>query len=97
MRILRRCRHVTPWPLLHGSPQLTEQKMENSWDGEGESDEEERRTEIGMTAILVDDIKLLKRVEPDLYPYQVKCSSFFLFLLTFYKNRLTIYFASGCS
>ena len=74
MRILRRCCRVAPWPLLLGSRQLTVQKMEN-WDGEGEAVEEERRTEIGKTAILVDDVRLLELVKPDLYPYQVRLSS----------------------
>jgi len=32
---------------------------------------EERRAEIAKTALLVDDIKVLERLEPNLYPYQV--------------------------
>jgi len=71
MRNLSQCHGILCWPLLHRSPQLTEQKMSN-WDGEGFGVEKERRAEVAMAALLIGDLKLLELVGERMYYSQVR-------------------------
>ena len=70
MRNLKVCHGIKTWPLLLGSPQLAREKLWE-WDKETGFGEAEHLHEIAKTALLVDNLKVLKLIGSELHSYQV--------------------------